>query len=335
MRFFWYNKNMLVGHKKQWEFLKNSLENEKLAHAFLFCGENQIGKKTFAIEFVKLLNCTEINKPCQKCKNCLDIEKGNFPDFLFVRSGEESVGENNFEGMFSYNFALPDLKTGGELKDKKEIEITQARKALEFLSLRSYFGYYKAVVIDNAEKLTTEAQNCLLKTLEESKGKTVLILVTSQPERLLPTIFSRCQTIKFFSSKEILEKINSAPAGKKKLEEEQKILNDLLKVLGQNLAEKFAYAKSLKDDPSASSGQVTQVKEILEILQKYFRNFLLQKVVGRPTSHQIYPEPPENIKNYSTEKLSNIIKQIEKTIGDISFTNVSQKLALEILLMEM
>ena len=144
---------MLVGHKKQWEFLENSFKNEKLAHAFLFCGENQIGKKTFAIELVKLLNCSGEEKPCQKCKNCLDIEKGNFPDFLFVRTGEESARENNFEGMFSYNSALPDLKTGEKLGDKKEILIDQARKALDFLSLRSYFASYKAVIIDNAEKL--------------------------------------------------------------------------------------------------------------------------------------------------------------------------------------
>jgi DNA polymerase-3 subunit delta' len=344
---------MIIGHKKQWEFLENSFKNEKLAHAFLFCGENKIGKKTFAIEFVKLLNCSADKKPCNICKNCLDIEKGNFPDFLFVHTGEESAVENNFEGMFSYSSALPDLKTGQELKDKKEIEISQARKVLEFLSLRSYFASYKAVIIDNAEKLNMEAQNCLLKTLEEAKGKTILILVTSQPERLLSTIFSRCQTIKFFPvpAKEIaqhlvgigclskkaeeLADMADGKAGKaisdfknpEKLEEEQKILNDLLKVISQNLAEKFAYAKSLKDEDG-------NIKEILEILQKYFRYLLLQKIGACPTPPGFYPEPTENIKLYSVEKLKDIIKQIERTINDISFTNVNQKLAFEILLME-
>jgi DNA polymerase-3 subunit delta' len=203
---------MIIGHQKQWEFLKRSFEEGQLAHAFLFCGESQIGKKTLAIELVKLLNCQDANKPCGACKNCLDVEKGKFLDFLFVRSGEES---NNFEGMFSYNSALPDLKSGEVLTDKKEIGIDQARKALDFLSLRSYFSGYKAVIIDNAEKLTIEAQNCLLKTLEEPKGKTILILVTSQPDRLLTTIFSRCQTIKFFATKEIL-KVSKNPEQVKK-----------------------------------------------------------------------------------------------------------------------
>lgn len=367
---------MLVGHKKQWEFLENSFKNEKLAHAFLFCGENQIGKKTFAIELVKLLNClaspellAKAGISCGACRNCVDIEKGNFPDFLFIRTGEESARENNFEGMISYNSALPDLKTGDKLGDKKEILIDQARKALDFLSLRSYFASYKAVIIDNAEKLNVEAQNCLLKTLEEAKGKTVLILVTSQPETLLPTIFSRCQTIKFFPvpAKEITQYLKSrnpvsdtrhlqeladmadgrvaqainAFKNPEKLQEEQKVLNDLVKVIGQNLAEKFAYAKNLKEEATAgtaqskSLGQATQIKEILEILQKYFRHLLLLKIGAKKTFTGNYPEPPENIKLYSIEKLNAIIRQIEKTIHDISFTNVNQKLALEILLMEM
>lgn len=300
---------MIIGHKKQFGFLKSSFAKKQLSHAFLFCGESHIGKKTFAIEFVKFVNCQNPGtEACGVCRNCVSIAKGNFPDFLFVRSGEES---SDFEGAFSYNYALPDLKNGAKLQDKKEIEISQARKVLEFLSLRSYFGNYKAVVIDNSEKLTIEAQNCLLKTLEEPKGQTILILITSSPERLLTTIFSRCQTIKFFTTKEIRKLFDNPERNKK----EQNILDELLKVIGQNLAEKFAYTKNIKDDGG-------DVKEILEILQKHFRGLLLRKVEGKEAG------------DYSIEKLKDILIKIEKTINDISLTNASSKLALEVLLME-
>lgn len=292
---------MIIGHQKQWDYLKSSFENEQLSHAFLFCGENQIGKKTLAIELVKLLNCKEKNKPCGVCKNCLDIEKGNFLDFLLVRIGEEST---DFEGKFSYNSALPDLKSGEELADKKEIGVDQARKIIDFLSLKSYFNNYKAVIIDNAEKLTTEAQNCLLKTLEEPKSKTVLILVTSQPDRLLTTIFSRCQLIKFFKTKEILEKSVGLPTGREKKKREKEILDELLKIISGSLAEKFAYTKNIKEEGS-------DVLLMLKILQKHFREKIL-------------------IDNSVTKKL----KLLDELIYKISFTNASPKLALEILLLE-
>jgi DNA polymerase III delta' subunit len=288
---------MIVGHQKQWEYLKYSFENEQMAHAYLFCGENQIGKKTLAIEFVKLLNCIEKNKPCGVCKNCTDIEKGNFLDFLFLRTGEESI---NFEGMFSYNSALPDLKSGEVLTDKKEIGIDQARKVIEFLSKRSYFGEYKTVIIDNAEKLTIEAQNCLLKTLEEPKGKTILFLVTSQPDRLLTTIFSRCQIIKFFATKEIL-KVAESP---EQIKKEKEILNELLKIISGSLAEKFAYTKNIKEEGG-------DVLLILKILQKHFREKIL-------------------IDNSAIKKL----KLLDELIYKITFTNASPKLALEILFLK-
>ena len=346
---------MIIGHKKQWKFFASKIKNGQLAHAYLFCGQNGIGKKTFALELTKLLNCStchlrEGGDPelsasnldsrlrgndtvptssifaCGTCRNCLDIDKGNFPDLIVVRSGEDSVAEIALpttavgagnEGGISYNIALPDLKTGDELKDKHEIEIFQMRRAQDFLSLKSYYGGVRVVIVDNAEKMSVESQNCFLKTLEEPKGNTIIILISSQPERLLSTIFSRCQIIKFFANKEILKMANSP----EKQKQENEILNDVQKILGGSLAEKFAYTKNLKEDPSTSSGQVAKVKEILEILQKYFRDLLLQKTDGKEIK-------------YSTEKLVKIIRLIESLILKLSLTNASPKLALEILLME-
>ena len=168
---------MLIGHKKQWNFLKNKFENNQLSHAYLFTGADRIGKKAFATELVKLVSCNNQEKPCQKCFSCLSIEKGNFPDFKIISKKE----------------------------DKSEIEISQIREIQNFLSYKSYYGSFKVVLIDGAELLNQEAQSCLLKTLEEPKGQTILFLISSKPDMLLPTIFSRCQTMKFFKPKELPE----------------------------------------------------------------------------------------------------------------------------------
>ena len=207
---------MLIGHKKQWEFLKKNFELNQLSHAYLFTGADGIGKKTFAIEFAKFINCLSEKKPCGKCINCQMIEKNSFPEFMILSATER------------------DEKFG----DGGEIKIAKIREAQNFLSYKPYYGSFKIVIIDDAEKMNQEAQSCFLKTLEEPKGKTLLMLISSKPDMLLQTIASRCQTLKFFMPKDL-------PVNYEKLEKEQKILKDLLSVINLDFAEKFKYAKSI------------------------------------------------------------------------------------------
>jgi len=254
---------MLIGHKKQWEFLKKKFESNQLSHAYLFVGQREIGKKTFALEFAELLGC-------------------KFPDLLIIESvNSESSVKNK--------------------KDSLEIDISQIREAQKFLSYKSYNGKHKIVVVDNAERMNVEAQSCFLKTLEEPKGNTLIIMVSSKPDMMLPTISSRCQTVKFFKPKDL-------PKNSEKADKEQKVLNDLLPRINSSLAEKFKYVKAIdfdKQDPV----------EILEALQKHFRNVLLQ--------------------DHSQKKVINILNLIEELNNKLTFTNASPKLALEILLLEL
>jgi len=277
---------MIAGRQKQWNFLKNKFESDNISHAYLFTGSAELGKKFIAKEFVKLINCHayrqagsgDNEKPCQECASCRAIEKEIYPDFLIVK-----------------------LKD-----DKQEIEISQIREANNFLSYKSYYNSYKAVIIDNAELMNVEAQDCFLKTLEEPKGKTVIILVCSRPEMLLPTIFSRCQTVKFF------------PVGKQEISEtEQKLTQELLKIIDSDLAVKFAYAKNANLDG-------TNFNKILSALQKHFRHLLFLKISGAE----------EKGKNYPVIKIKKVIELIELISQQISLTNASSKLAFEILLME-
>jgi DNA polymerase-3 subunit delta' len=263
---------IIVGHKKQWEFLKKKFESNQLSHAYLFTGAKEIGKKTFAIEFVKLLNCLAEKKPCGKCVDCQMIEKNIFPDF----------------------------KTITKKEDKSEIDISQIREVQKFLSYKSYYGSFKIVVVDDAEKMNQEAQSCFLKTLEEPKGKTLLILISSKPDMLLSTITSRCQTLKFLRPKDL-------PMNSERFKKDQEILKNLIPIINSELSDKFKYAKSINFEKQDAG-------EILEVMQRYFRDLLLA--------------------DYGNKKVINILNLIEDINNRLLFTNANPKLALEILLME-
>ena len=269
---------MLIGHKKQLEFLKNKLELNQLSHAYIFSGPKEIGKKTLAIEFAELLNC-------------------KFPDLLTVES----------------------INSTSSIKNKKdclEIDIGQIRDVQKFLSLKSYNGGFKIVIVDNAERMNVEAQNCFLKDMEEPKGKTLIILISSKPDILLPTIFSRCQSLKFFKPKDL-------PINKERFEKNQIILKELLPVINSGLADKFKYVKSIDFDKQ-------DMGEILEVMQNYFRNILLTKI-GITDNEKLEDWQVK----YSIPHLEKILNLIEDINNKLLFTNVNKKLALEILLMEL
>jgi DNA polymerase-3 subunit delta' len=251
-------------HKKQWEFLKKSFEANQLAHAYLFAGQKDIGKKKFAKEFAEFIGC-------------------KFPDLMVV-------GEQNKKD--------PLFGDGGEIK------ISQIREVQNFLSYKSYNGGFKAVIVEDAEKMNQEAQSCLLKTLEEPKGQTLLLLVSSRPDGLLPTIFSRCQLVKFFGKPE---------PSQEKIDQENRIIQDIIKITSGNLAQKFNYAKSINFEEQ-------DLRDILEAMQKHFRTQLLSRV-GQD--------------NESVKKLIKDIKLIEDINNKITFTNANPRLALEVLLMEL
>jgi len=293
---------MLNGNQKQWEFLKNKYELGQLSHAYIFSGKDQT-EKEFSKEFIKFINCTDGKKPCNQCQNCKLVENETFPDLFIVKS----------------------INSGSSIKNEKdsmEIDVSQIREINNFLSYKSYYGpdfiadprsrrdYFKSVIIDNAERMNSEAQSCLLKTLEEPKGRTIIILVASKPEMLISTILSRCQTIKFF------------PIGKyEESKEEQKTFQELLSVINSPLATRFQYAKR-------ADLQEGNFNKIVEILQRRFRNIMLAKigVIKEPIEPQFI--------NYSVSKIKKIIRLMEKINHHSSITNASPKLALEILLME-
>jgi DNA polymerase-3 subunit delta' len=168
----------VIGHKEAVEKLKNAMRSGRIANAYIFSGPAGIGKEFVAINFAKALNClsraAEYEKAesngedsCDECISCRRIDDGNHADVMLIRP----------EGT--------------------RLKIDQVRFLQRQGAYRAIEGSYKVYIIAEAEKMTAEAANSLLKTLEEPPGAMVLILLTSVYSALLPTIRSRCQSLKF------------------------------------------------------------------------------------------------------------------------------------------
>jgi DNA polymerase-3 subunit delta' len=165
----------IIGHERPIRILKTTLRRNNIAHAYLFYGEEGIGKRLVAKALAQAANC-DVAKPlgekladdaCGECSSCLHIEAETHPDFIAVEP----------EGTM--------------------IKIGQIRTLHEQIQLKPMAGRYRFVILNEAESMNEEAANALLKGLEEPPGQTVLVLVTSKPYAMLPTIVSRCQKIRF------------------------------------------------------------------------------------------------------------------------------------------
>jgi DNA polymerase III subunit delta' len=153
------------GHKDQLLLLERAITDQTLAHGYIFSGPSHIGKRTIARRLAQILLCASSNA-CDNCPQCKTLDSGSNADYL-------------------------------EFSSKDDLKIETIRELGYKLALKPYNAAYKVAVIDNAHNLTTEASNALLKVLEEPKPHTILILVTDNSHRLLPTISSRAQKINF------------------------------------------------------------------------------------------------------------------------------------------
>lgn len=159
--------NSLIGHRPAVEKLSNLIVTERLPHALLFSGPQGIGKSFVARWVAAAYLCADGG--CGTCSSCKKVLAGLHPDLHEV----------------------------GIEEGRMEIVISQIRALNEALQIKPFEAKGKAAVLDGADRMNEESQNAFLKTLEEPPPATVIVLVTAQAERLLPTIRSRCQRIRF------------------------------------------------------------------------------------------------------------------------------------------
>jgi DNA polymerase III subunit delta' len=175
----------IVGQDTAISFLRGLVAARRLPHALLFQGPDAVGKATTARALAASLLCLTGAEHAEPCVDCRLLEAGNHPDFLFVtRQARKTSGE-----------AEPDDGDDAELKSV--ITVEQIRELTQLASRSPRRAERRLFLIDPAERMNAEAQNALLKTLEEPAGSTVLILVTSRPHLLLPTVRSRCVPVRF------------------------------------------------------------------------------------------------------------------------------------------
>jgi DNA polymerase III subunit delta' len=166
----------IIGHQSTIASLQTAVARQRLAHAFLFHGENAIGKRTTAVCFAQALDCerppsNEKLDACGSCRSCQQIEARTHPDYFVIEPDRE--------------LATPQIK------------IEQVREIEQHIMYRPLVGERKICLIDEADHMTIGAANALLKTLEEPPGHSFFILISSRPAALPVTIRSRCQSVRF------------------------------------------------------------------------------------------------------------------------------------------
>ncbi len=163
----------IKGQNNAVRYLANSLSSGRVASSYLFIGTDGVGRALTAKAFLKELICgrkRDVKEACGICPSCQRVDTLDHPDITWIKP------EKN-----------------------KKIKIEEVRKAREVLNMKPFESSVNACVIEDAHMMTVEASNALLKVLEEPPGESILILISSKRDMLLPTIISRCSEVRFNS----------------------------------------------------------------------------------------------------------------------------------------
>jgi len=214
--------------------LQNELENNKLSHAYLFCGTRGTGKTSSAKLLAKAVNCSSPidHNPCDKCDSCISISEGSSIDVLEIDAAS--------------NRGIDDIRN--------------LREAIKFTPT---LGKYKVYIIDEVHMLTNEAFNALLKTLEEPPAYVIFILATTEPHKLPATILSRCQRFDFkrISVENIIKRLKHICS-----HEQLEVEDAALRLIARNSDGALRDAINILDQCSVFSGKHISEKTVLEVL---------------------------------------------------------------------
>ena len=164
----------VIGHDDVIEHLQKGIRENKVSHAYILSGEKGSGKRLLAHIIASALQCEKGGvEPCGKCKSCMQVEGGNQPDIIYVTHEKVSMGVEDIRTQVNGDVAI-----------------------------KPYSSKYKIYIVDEAEKMNPQAQNALLKTIEEPPAYAVIMLLTTNADSFLQTILSRCITLNLKSVKD-------------------------------------------------------------------------------------------------------------------------------------
>lgn len=315
----------ILGHESQKDLLRRAVAADRLSHAYLFEGPEGIGKRLMALALARNIFCLNGNG-CGDCSACRKVDHNNHPDLHLLEP--DGVG----------------------------IKIEQIRILQKELSYRPLEAPRKICLIDGAEKLNPAAGNALLKTLEEPSKDTLLILLTSMPDKVLATIRSRCQRLPFLRISR--EKVMKVLCDQLDIDETQAhILTSLAngsfkKALGKDRDLFIERRKDLLKQLSALSrgsivplfnladklaGEKELLPDILEIFQAFYRDLLLFKH-GRQESELVNIDLMGKIHRVAArETIPSLLKKLDalETARRQLPRNVNRQLAMEVMLIQL
>lgn len=303
----------IFGHKQAINFLQNSIEQDKLAHAYLFYGSRGLGKKMIADYFSRSIFCTSLEqKPCGECQACRLVAKKAYLDFY-------TLG-----------------------KDGQELSADNVREFMHSLQMANILGAKKIAIIYNAENMNIFGANALLKTIEEPPANTYIILISDNINLLPATVISRCQLLKFqalkknemeqwmdnfdFNDQERQTIINlsfgkpglALQLMQENLEPWKKSCDFILSLLAsntfnimQNIEKWFVNLK--KENPEAKVSDLHQdTKVYLDHLEVMMRDLLWIKL-DKPIVNKIFQNELQNIStSYSAEQLLSNLSRLHE-----------------------
>jgi DNA polymerase-3 subunit delta' len=326
----------VIGQGRAVSLLQQSLKAGKLAHAYLLVGPPHVGKMTLAVLLAQALNCEADEKPCLVCDSCKKIAAGTHADVrvIGIAPNEEEV-------------------------EAKLIGIDQIKDMQHSASLPPFEGRHKVFIIDGAELLSTDAANCLLKTLEEPEVKVTFVLLTTNDRLVLPTVVSRCQRLELpplsiiEASRELAEKRGVAAERARLLaglshgcpgwaiaaagdgyvlERRNGEIDQIISVIRADYEDRFDYAGRLAARFAQNRGEIY---ETLDRWRDYWRDILLIKL-GRPEAVVNIDRQNELTRMAAGYRLAQIKESIEgigRTAEQLR-QNANARLALEVLMLD-
>lgn len=318
----------ILGHEQIIEHLQNAIQMKKVSHAYILDGEEGAGKMMLARAFAQTLQCERGGtEPCGECHSCKQALSGNQPDIITV--GHEkpaSIGVEDIRGQLC-----------GDIQ------------------IKPYSSPYKIYIVDEAEKMTVQAQNALLKTIEEPPAYGVILLLTTNADAFLPTILSRCVTLKLRPVKSevirayLMEKYqipdyqadvctafargNVGKAQRLAQSEQFAELKEHLIHLLRHLRDMEIY--ELTEAVRSASEYKAEIGDYLDLMALWFRDVLLFKAT-RQIDGLVFAEEIGDIsaqaQKSSYEGLERILKALEKAKVRLK-ANVNFELTMELLML--
>ena len=321
------NFQNIIGHEQNIEHLEKAIAEGMVSHAYIFNGEEGIGKMTVAKAFAKALLCEQKNS-CGHCQSCIQIDSMNHPDVIYVTHEKSVITVDDIRDQVNHTIAV-----------------------------KPYSSEYKIYIIDEADKMNVMAQNALLKTIEEPPEYAVIILLADNKDTFLETIRSRCIQLNFGPLKEeqvrdYIRKHYGENNSKEDLaaaysmrnigkaikvmesqefeEMKNRCLNMLAHIKEWNIHEIVLYLKQMDDYKD-------RVFEFLDIITIFYRDILILKVTGLPNK-TVFKDKYSLMRKQSVylsfEGIDRIIKEVEKAKVRLN-ANVNFDVTLELLLFAM